>query len=227
MHLPPRPSPFRRALHGTLVTAGALAASLLLFMLLPVLQAISETAPPDLLLTETSTARVPPPPPPPIEEEPPPEEAAEEIDAPDLSTDAPPLDLGALELALDPGAIGDGGGGSIAVNLSTLLQRRDGGDAVDELVSSSELDQKPRALYQPMPNLTASMRKKAPGSVFVIFTVDETGKVVDPKVKTSSDPVFEAAALAAIKRWKFEPAKRNGRAVRFGYGVPMTFPKGD
>jgi protein TonB len=38
--------------------------------------------------------------------------------------------------------------------------------------------------------------------------------------------VFEAPALKAVKQWKFEPGKKNGKAVRFRMRVPITFPKG-
>jgi protein TonB len=53
--------------------------------------------------------------------------------------------------------------------------------------------------------------------------VDETGKVVDPVVHASTDPVFEAPALAAVKQWRFEPCKRNGQAVRTRMRLPITF----
>jgi protein TonB len=45
-------------------------------------------------------------------------------------------------------------------------------------------------------------------------------------VQSSSDPVFEAPSLAAVKQWKFEPGKRNGKPVRFRMRVPITFPEG-
>ncbi len=36
----------------------------------------------------------------------------------------------------------------------------------------------------------------------------------------------DSAALTAVKQWKFEPGKRNGKAVRFRMRVPISFPKG-
>jgi protein TonB len=45
-------------------------------------------------------------------------------------------------------------------------------------------------------------------------------------VQQSTDPVFERPALAAVKQWRFEPGKRNGKPVRFRMRVPITFPKG-
>jgi protein TonB len=49
--------------------------------------------------------------------------------------------------------------------------------------------------------------------------------VENPLVQSSSNPAFEAPALAAVKQWKFEPGKRNGEPVRFRMRVPITFPK--
>jgi TonB family protein len=35
-----------------------------------------------------------------------------------------------------------------------------------------------------------------------------------PRIESSTDPVFNEAALAAIKQWRFEPAQRRGKPVR-------------
>ncbi len=225
----PRSSAASRLLRSVGVSAGALAAAVGLFLLLPVLQAISETPPHDLMVMEVDTANVPPPPPPPLEEEPPPEESEPEPAPPDLTADAAPLDLSQLELALDPGLGAGAMEGDFAVKLqgvTSAAKVTGDGDEVDALFSLSDLDQKPRVIYQPSPTLTAEVRKKAPGTVYVLFVVDASGKVQDPVVQSSTDPVFEPSALAAVKQWKFEPGKRSGQAVRFRMRVPISFPKG-
>jgi len=138
--------------------------------------------------------------------------------------EAPPLDLSQLELALNPGfSEGWMGGGDFSVSLKTFAKD---GDDLDSVFSMADLDQKPRVIYQPGPNLTAQTRRKAPGTVYIIFVVDQNGRVVNPTVQKSTDPVFTKPALAAVKQWKFEPGKRNGKAVRFRMRVPITFPKG-
>ncbi|MBU0755684.1 MAG: energy transducer TonB [Planctomycetes bacterium] len=97
---------------------------------------------------------------------------------------------------------------------------------VDALFSMSDLDQSPRTLYQPGPMMNAAVRKKVPGKVNIIFVVDREGKVKNPQVRSSTDPIFEKPALAAVKQWKFEPGKKNGKPVQFRMFVPITFPKG-
>ncbi|MFN7591671.1 MAG: energy transducer TonB [Planctomycetota bacterium] len=214
-------SGFTKAWRLLVAAVGALAMMLGCFLLLPVLQAISATAPKDLELRSVDTAALPPPPPP-IEEEKQEEKPPEDAKPPEMNETAQPLSLDQLELALNPGT----GGGDLAGDYTIKIQglaAAGGGKDGDDLFSLADLDQKPRVLFQQQPTLNAQLRKKMPATVNVVFVVDESGRVDDPKVQTSSDPAFEAVALAAIKQWKFEPGKRAGKPVRFRMRQPMTF----
>ncbi len=208
-----------------MVAAGALSLATGCFLVLPLMQAIARPPESDSLVRGIDSADLPPPPPPP--EEPPPEEEEPEEAPPELSEQAPPLDLSQLELALNP-TLGDGFlQGDFAIRLETFGAQGEGGaDAMDALFTIADLDQEPRVVHQPSPTLNAETRRKAPGTVHVLFVVDQSGRVLDPVVQKSTDPVFEKAALAAVKQWKFEPGKRNGQPVRFRMRVPITFPKG-
>jgi protein TonB len=197
----------------------ALVLTVAFFLVLPLIQAIGKPPKPDRMLTAVDTAHVPPPPQ--ILEEEPEEEPEPEEKPPELSEDAPPLDLSQLELALNPGFSDSWLAGDFAVKLDAVA----GADDVDALFSLSDLDQEPRAVYQPSPLVDARVRKRAPGTVHVLFIVDQQGRVQNPTVWKSSDPAFEKPALAAVKQWKFEPGKRNGKAVRFRMRVPVTFPE--
>jgi protein TonB len=210
----------KKLLHHLLVVVGAVALTTVFFFVLPLIQAISKPPSTDLVVQSVDTANLPPPPPPPeenIEEEEEPEE-----EPPELMEEAPPLDLSQLELALNPGFSDGWLAGDFAVHLNTLAARP---DDVDALFSMSDLDQKPRAIYQPGPVMDAKMRSRLPGKVNIIFIVDRDGKVKSPMVRSSTDPVFDRAALAAVKKWKFEPGKKNGRPVSFRMFIPITFPK--
>lgn len=208
----------RRLFVGT----GAVGMTLGFFLVLPLMQAITKAPETDLVVQSLDTADIPPPPPPPEEE--PEEEPEPEEQPPELAEEQPLLDLSQLELALGP-SIGEGWlGGDFALKLDTVVKGNNGG-GVEELFAVADLDQKPRAVYQPSPVISAPMRKKAPGTVYVLFVVDPDGKVEDPVVQKSTDPVFERAALAAVKQWRFEPGKRKGQSVRFRMRVPITFPK--
>lgn len=202
------------------VSAGAVALTAVFFFVLPLIQAITDDAPERIAVVDFDTGEVPPPPPPPEEEPPPPDEPEEQ--KPELVEEAEPLDLSQLELALDPGGFSDAWlGGDFAVKLNTVTS----GEAVDSLFSLADLDQKPRVVHQPSPNLSAKLRRRTPATVYVLFIVDERGRVTSPKVQTSSDPAFEKVAVDAVKQWRFEPGKRQGEPVSFRMRVPITFPK--
>ena len=51
------------------------------------------------------------------------------------------------------------------------------------------------------------------GEADVEFTVDETGRVKDLKLRSASRPEYGAAALAALETWQFRPAIASGRTV--------------
>lgn len=194
---------------GVAVAVGAVALSLACFLVLPLLEAITQAPAPDLTLLPIDTAELPPPPP--VEEQEPPPEKPDEK-PPDLAEEAPPLDLAQLEVALGGGlGSGPGFGAPFALEVRVL---GGGADAADSMFSLKDLDQRPRVINNPAPVLTAALRKKRPATVTVLFVVDPNGRVENPIVQSSSDPAFEAAALAAIKQWKFEPGKRSGRPVR-------------
>jgi protein TonB len=210
----------KSVIHFVTVIVGAFALTLAFFLVLPLIQTINKPPGTDMLVTLVSTAYVPPPPAPPEEEEPE-EEEEKEPEPPELEEEMPPLDLAQLELALNPGF-----GGEFGVDFKVdLNQGAAGGDDIDALFSMADLDQRPRAVYQPSPNFTAELRRRAPGTVYIIFVVDERGRVTNSVVQSSTDPVFEGPALAAVKQWKFEPGLRNGKAVRFRVRQPIIFPK--
>ncbi|MFA5238773.1 MAG: TonB family protein [Phycisphaerae bacterium] len=209
--------------HRLLVIIGAVVLTLVFFLVLPLMQTLTKPPNTDTMLQSVDTAKLEAPEPPPEEE--PEEEQKQEEKPPELAEDAPPLDLSQLEIALNP-TFGEGMmGGDFVVKLNTGGADGRSND-VDALFSITDLDQQPRAIYQPSPVLNRDVREKAPGKVYIVFVVDKQGRVENPIVQKSSDIVFEKPAMAAVKQWKFEPGKRNGEPVRFRMRVPITFPKG-
>jgi protein TonB len=210
----------RELFHCLLVIVGAASLALVFFLVLPLMQTLTKPPTTNMIVQAVETAKLEAPPPPP---EPEPEEQPEpEETPPELADEAPPLTLDQLTLALNPGFSDSWMQGDFAVKLNTAVTNT---QDVDALFSIADLDQKPRVIYQPGPTLSKEIRQKAPGTVYIIFVVDKQGRVQNPIVQKSSDPVFEKSAMSAIKQWKFEPGKRNGQAVRFRMRVPFTFPK--
>lgn len=157
-------------------------------------------------------------------------------DMPAENNDAPALDaasLSAIEAALN-GAGGASGGDSFGGAASLTSGGRIGGtgraveggekDEFAEAFSMSQIDQRPRAVYQVAAAYPSSLRAQAvEGVVTLIFVVDETGRVVNPRVEKSSHTEFEAPALDAVRQWRFEPAVRAGKRVSCRMRVPVRF----
>ncbi len=168
-----------------------------------------------------------------VEDAPDAEEIVRSLEAMPASNDAPALaeaSLAAIEQALSGGGGGGDAGFGGAMDFSS--GGRIGGtgtgalgeEKLDDAFSMSEIDQRPRPVYQVAGNYPSQMRgKKVEGVVTVIFIVDETGRVKSPRIEKSSDPAFDKPALDAVKQWKFEPAVKGGQRVACRMRVPMRF----
>lgn len=178
-------------------------------------------------------------------EEPPPEELQAETEEPPdgaeilenletpPSNDAPALEaasLSAIEAALSGMA---GGRGDFSMSASLEGGGVIGGkgkagamsEPMESAFSMSEIDQQPRVVHQASPMYPSSLRgKKIEGVVSVIFIVDPSGKVVNPRVERSNNTAFEKPALDAVKKWKFEPGVKGGQRVACKMRAPLRFP---
>src|SRR5690606_18508822 len=59
--------------------------------------------------------------------------------------------------------------------------------------------------------------------VELVVTVDATGKVSGVTISQSAGRAFDAAALAAVARWTFQPATKNGTAMAAKIRVAIEF----
>lgn len=210
-----------KLLRGGAALLGAAAITLAIFLVLPLMQTLG-TPPDENLEVREMSAVLEPPPPPPIEQEEPPEPPEPE-EPPKLDESAQPLDLSQLELALNPG-MGGADAAAFALDLSGVLDAAGGDGGLDEVFSLSELDQRPRPVFQRPPRYPSdAAQKRLAGTVYVTFLVDRQGRVVNPKVDGSTAGVFEDAALEAVRSWRFEPGTRRGEPVQFKMRIPITF----
>ena len=215
---------FREVRHTLWVITGAVGLTLTFFLVLPLMQTISKPLDEGLELVAMDTTDLEPPPPPPQEQEPE-EEPEQEEPPPELQEDTQPLDLSQLELALNPGmGAGMMGGADFAVKINTAVNQS-GSEQMDEVFSMADLDQKPRVVYQAAPRMTKKLRNFTPATVYIMFIIDENGRVTNARVQKSTDAQFDKEALDAVRKWRFEPGKRGGKPVRFRMRVPITFPK--
>ncbi|HRG55077.1 MAG TPA: TonB family protein [Lacunisphaera sp.] len=90
--------------------------------------------------------------------------------------------------------------------------------------STGALDRVPDARVQIPPDYPYAMKQSGTsGSVVVRFDVDTAGHVVRVEAVSWTDREFVEPALRAVRKWRFEPGRRNGRAVPFRMAVPIEF----
>ncbi len=62
------------------------------------------------------------------------------------------------------------------------------------------------------------------GRVIVQFTVSKEGKILQPKVVSSLDPLFDAEAIRLVKSMpQWIPGKEKGKQVALVYTAPIVF----
>ena len=85
---------------------------------------------------------------------------------------------------------------------------------------------RPEVLTRVEPTYTReAMRARLQGFVTLQFVVETDGSVGPVRVVTSLDPVngLDAAAVAALKQWRFKPARKDGMPVRVALTLLLTF----
>jgi len=86
------------------------------------------------------------------------------------------------------------------------------------------LQQMPVPRFRAIAKYPATMKAAGiQGRVVLDVIIDEKGDVFDAVVATTSDQNFDDAALEAVRRWKFRPARRFSTNVRSRMQVPMDF----
>lgn len=98
-------------------------------------------------------------------------------------------------------------------------------DPTGESLPSDANDVTPPILRDhPQPEYpAAALRDRVEGSVGLELEIDETGHVSKARVTQAAGHGFDEAALAAIKSWTFEPAKRGGVPTRSVLQLAMPF----
>jgi len=95
------------------------------------------------------------------------------------------------------------------------------------ILDIASLDNVPRARVQQPPKYPyGAIQNGVSGEVVLEFVVDYNGRVLNAHVVSSSNFIFEEPALAAVRKWLFEPGRKYGKPVRFRMMVPIEFHLG-
>ena len=192
----------KSALIGIVITT-------LLFLAIPLTQLFIRYEKSTEMIDILDMAPTPPPPPPP-EEEPPPE----------LDTQPPPITLEQINMSLEPG-IGSSLSGDFALPTFDVDAKSLGGLDIFDI---SELDQPPVPRRQISPVFPPEAKRMSlSGRVVVEFIVTTEGRVIDAKVVSSSDSIFNNYALDAVRKWVFTPGEKGGKKVNTRVQIPIPF----
>jgi len=200
----------------SLPALAGLVMGLLIFLLLPVAQWLDAlTSKHD---TNVDLVELAPPPAPAAVIEQHHEEKVEQQDIKDLKEAPPPPSLDMLELSLNADLSGIGAG-DVAMPTFNVGQ-----DIEDMIFDIKELDERPRPTVQTAPQYPLDLRQAGiSGEVVIQFIVDSKGNVRNIKIVKSTNTGFNENVLRAVRNWKFEPGKKNGKKVNTRVQQPIPF----
>ena len=196
--------------------AGSLVLTAAIFVALPLTQWASESkfdSEPEKSTTVAVAIPIAPPMFEPLKEE---EVVEENLE---LEAEMQMISLSQIDMALNAGM---GGMSGSSLNISSF-QFSD--DSFDDLVFEvAELDEQPKPIIRIAPSYPSKlMRAGIQGRVLVIFIVDEQGNIRNARVAESQYPEFSESALAAVRSWKFQPGKKDGKPVKTRVRIPLSF----
>lgn len=193
---------------------------LVVFLAIPLMQMVThqdETTLPQLI-EETAPVLPPPPPPPP----PPTQVTREDVPSPtpvETSPEIPPLPVPTVAVDWRPGV------GHLQADLGTpTFQVSTAALGSMTIFEVRDVDQAPIPLVRVAPEVPLSVQRRLrEGRVTVLFYVDESGVVHDPRIESTTDPALNDPVLEAVRRWRFKPGTRDGRNVRVWLRQPFDF----
>ena len=103
--------------------------------------------------------------------------------------------------------------------VSPVVDSRD--DVEQEIAGQPDVP--PRAIKLTKPKYPkAAFHGRVEGTVEVEFLIDAKGRVVNTRL-IRSIPALDAAAIECVRKWRFQPAEKAGRAVATVARAPVTF----
>jgi len=120
--------------------------------------------------------------------------------------------------------IGSGSGGGVGSGTGGGFGPGEGGGTGGGIFRMGSGATPPRAIYSPEPEFSEEARKaKYQGVCTLGVVVDAQGRPTNIRVLNSLGMGLDEKAIAAVKTWRFEPAMKDGHAVRFEIAVEVDF----
>jgi periplasmic protein TonB len=122
------------------------------------------------------------------------------------------------------GGIGSGSGGGIGVGTGPGVGEGMGGGSGGGVFRVAGGVSAPRAIYDPEPEYSEEARQaKYQGDVLLSVIVDRDGRTRDIHIARSLGLGLDEKAMEAVRRWRFEPAMKNGQPVAVLVNIEVKF----
>ena len=122
------------------------------------------------------------------------------------------------------GGIGSGSGGGVGSGRGPGVGPGSGGGIGGGVYRVGGGVSAPRAIYSPEPEFSEEARKAKYQGVTVLWVVVGTdGRVRNVQIQRSLGMGLDEKAIAAVREWKFEPARKDGVAVAVQVAIEVSF----
>jgi len=122
------------------------------------------------------------------------------------------------------GGIGSGSGGGVGSGKGGGFGPGEGGGVGGGVFRVGGGVTAPALLYKVEPEYSEEARKaKYQGVVVLYVEVDPTGKAVNPRVVRSLGLGLDEKATEAVRKWKFRPGYKDGKAVTVAATIEVNF----
>lgn len=204
--------------HGMLFAIlGGLGVTVLILLVLPLTQWISDSMKRPELERQVDIVREPPQPPPPEPTEQKEQEQTEELE---LEAQAEQVDLTQLQIAITPG-MGDVEAGTFSVSGFAV-----GPDALQDMqiFDIADLDRIPQVMTSPKFVIPRELERAGiRGSVRLVVLITPEGKVLVAGVDSTDHPRLVEHARAFAEKIRYESPMRNGQKVTTKFILPLKY----
>jgi len=122
------------------------------------------------------------------------------------------------------GGIGSGSGGGVGSGKGGGFGPGEGGGVGGGVFRVGGGVTAPSLLYKVEPEYSEEARKaKYQGTVVLYVEVDPSGKAVNPRVIRSLGLGLDEKAIEAVRKWKFRPGYKDGKAVTVAATIEVNF----
>ncbi|HEY2362124.1 MAG TPA: energy transducer TonB [Candidatus Angelobacter sp.] len=122
------------------------------------------------------------------------------------------------------GGIGGRAGGGVGGDGGPGRGPGSGGGCCGNIYSPGNGVSIPRAIYSPEPEFSEEARRsKYQGEVTLLATIGADGRTRDLLVVRSLGMGLDEKAIEAVRTWRFEPAKKDGRPVAVQMNIIVSF----